>query len=38
MGNEFIAHEEDTSEAGRAESASSLEKEFLYDGGNISRY
>ena len=34
MGDEYIADKEETSEAGRAESASSSEKEFLYDGGN----
>ena len=37
MGNGYISDEEETSEAGRAESASSLEKEFLYKGGNISK-
>ena len=37
MGDDYIADEEETSEAGRAQSDSSLEKEFLYDGGNSSR-
>ena len=36
MGDEYIADEEETSEAGRVESASSLKKEFLYDAGNRS--
>ena len=37
MGNEYIAYEEETSEAGRAGLASSSKKEFLYDSGNSSR-
>ena len=38
MGDEYITDEEETSEAGRLESASSLENDFIYDGGNRSWY
>ena len=37
IGDEYIADEEETSESGRADSASSSEKDFFYDGGNSSR-